>query len=160
MAEKLGTFSRVALFTMFSALMALLALFWWDVVQAKEHPLFPAFPRELCIYLPLAGWILLVVLFPSKSFAYELPRIMRISVPLGLGLGMLTLGAREIEPLLLVLPILIPAVMSTIYTTAVLREQEPHRISSGLLFFAVFSLFYMIAYSTVIVLPMATPIPL
>lgn len=153
----LGKYARSGMFLLFSCLLALLAYFWHEIVQSVRDPLFPAFPRSLGIFLPLMGWLTLLFTFPTRSFKVELPTILRIAMPTGLGLGTATLLIVDIHPILLVLPILLPAIVTSLYATTFFSEQDPNRVTSVALFFVVFGLFYLLAYSAVIVLPLATP---
>lgn len=155
--KALGQYARSGWFILFSGILALLAYFWHEIVQSAQDPLFPAFPRWLGIVLPLAGWLTLLFTFPTRSFKVELPTILRIAMPAGLGLGAATLMIVDVHPVLLVLPILLPAIVTSLYATTFFSEQDPNRVTSGALFFVVFGLFYLLAYSAVIVLPLATP---
>ena len=143
--------TRFALFILFTLLLSALGYLWHDVIQQDVDPLYPAFPRSLSMTLPAFGWGLTIFLMRRKEVRDALRRIIIICAPTGLGLGFCTWFIVTGGPLVLSLPVLIPVVSTTIYATSLSNSHTEQRVAIPLLFFVVFSTFYNLAFTLVIV---------
>lgn len=142
---------RLILFILFTLLLSALGYLWHDVIQQGVDPLYPAFPRNLSMILPAVGWVTTIVLMRIQDVRDALRRIIIICAPTGLGLGFCTWFIVNGGPLVLSLPVLIPVVSTTIFATSLSKEHGEQRVAVPLLFFVVFSTFYNLAYTLVIV---------